>query len=245
MRPRPLTRIERYPLVFLLGMGPLLGCRSTPFPEGRHPDVRVLESVPADKPSWLDKTPVPREGLSFFVGSSNYAASETEAKDLALDAALKKAAIFVGIQLDGEVQDVRKMDHDASTVADPAIEVTEHWVGKTSAYFSRFQPEEWFVQHLERSWGRGGKERSFSASVLVSIPTEVVEASIEEAEQQRRQPRDHPDTSLDPSREARPEREVGRRLRLAEDRRRRRSAPLDVGTWPPSTIAAQRSAGSR
>jgi hypothetical protein len=244
MRPRPLTRIERYPLVFLLGMGPLLGCRSTPFPEGRHPDVRILESVPAEKPSWLDRIPVPREGRSFFVGNSNYASSETEAKDLALDAALKKAAIFVGIQLDGEVQDVRKMDHDASTVADPAIEVTEHWVGKTSAYFSRFQPEEWFVQHLERSWGRRGKERSFSASVLVSIPTEVVEAAIEEAEQLRRQPRDYPSASLDSPREASPEREVGRRLRLAEERRPRLVVPRAIDTSPPSTPATQRVAQS-
>ena len=152
-------------------------------------EVRLIKSIPSERPDWMNGTPSPQDGLRYFVGTSSSAATEAHAKDLALADALKKAAAFAGVTIGTKAERKTRSEYKASETADPAIAETEKVLESASAYFGRFHPEQWYIEQYGRMVKDQVAESSYQVSVLLSIPEDEIEAAIAEARREHQEAR--------------------------------------------------------
>jgi len=123
------------------------GCKSTEETYYRGGDeVQLIEAIPPSRPDWLNVPPTADARFYYFVGTSENASAEVDAKDMAVAAALKKAAAYAGVSIRDKSERLTESRFKASETADPMISETQKTLQTARAYFGQARPEQWYIE---------------------------------------------------------------------------------------------------
>lgn len=162
--------------VFSAGLFFLIGCVSL-VPSNSDskapPRVELIESNPSQRPDWADSVPQSKDTL-YFVGLSNWFASETESRSDAYQNVLNQVVKYYGEIIRMEASETKSVKALSSDVIDPYIESEEMIQRFAQAYVHEILPENYYTEH----WLNGDKDE-WKCWVKCSVSKEKIQKEIE------------------------------------------------------------------
>lgn len=157
-----------------------LGCFSTKISENNakiieeNNDAIFLESFPGDRPSWVDFVPISDSEL-YFIGMSNYLASENVAREEARKDAFNQVLKYYGTVVRAQAQEKRTVKGLTSDLIDPYIESEEIIQSFAEGHVSQILPENYYTE----KYLVGNKKEQWKCYVKCSISKKKVQEEIE------------------------------------------------------------------
>ncbi|MEE3314047.1 MAG: hypothetical protein VZR56_07805 [Treponema sp.] len=133
----------------------------------------LIESNPSQRPEWADSVPQSKDTL-YFVGLSNWFASETESRSDAYQNVLNQVVKYYGEIIRMEASETKSVKALSSDVIDPYIESEEMIQHFAQAYVHEILPENYYTEH----WVNGDKDE-WKCWVKCSVSKEKIQKEIE------------------------------------------------------------------
>lgn len=133
------------------------------------------------RPDWLNKEPESKNGTLFFIGLSDKAVMEKDARNNAQQEAIKKVVQYIGVNVKSRFEKLVTATGLSTEIIDPTRVMKEFDEQLSSAVARRVKPSEWYIEKWERKQGPEVSDY-YLISLLATVPQSEVDKVIAEQE---------------------------------------------------------------
>lgn len=143
-----------------------------------HADTIVSRSH-TTPPRWITSPPAASAGLAYFVGVSDRCESEQQARDKALENAIRQVAQYAGVDVQRKVSKTINSSSLSSQIYDPRIVRRDVETQVAKAVARSVKATRWYLLKFAKT-ENGKSVYSYKAKVLANVPQQELRRSIAE-----------------------------------------------------------------
>lgn len=176
----------KYTLKVMVFCGLLIGLWSgcakkeivRPVPPPVEPDEKLIWASHDLRPGWTLSEPETVGDEIAFVGLSGKYATEKEARDDGMRAAVNNLIRYIGTLAQDKFQRLQTSYGLTTEIVDPTNVIRRFEEQLASAFVTRVRAKEWYIEKWLR---KKTKETYFAVFVLTKVPNSVIEKAYEDA----------------------------------------------------------------
>jgi len=167
----------------------------------------VVRTLPAGlpRPEWTLTPPTDSEGMKYFVGVSEYQATEQGAREAAMQNARATFARYTGVEFKAIEQELSVSHGLASDVQDPTVSTLMKQKEEVNALFGRLKATNWYLEQSNQLAGKTILKQAWQAWSLVTVPVDEYDKVVAWREKQEKEAQQFADEILSGSRRRREE----------------------------------------
>jgi len=141
-------------------------------------EEKLIWSSQEKRPDWLEKEPYKEEENLLFIGISDRLATEKDARDNALRAAISRVVGFVGTDVKDKFERLQTSYGLSADIIDPTIVTRRFEQQFSDAVARRVKAREWYLEKYEARYKRQPAATYYLAYVLAFVPEMEVNRQI-------------------------------------------------------------------
>ncbi len=135
---------------------------------------RLLWSSSTDRPEWLVIEPEKEGDKIFFVGLSEYCATEKNAREEAMRSATGAVVSYINVSVKNIYRELSVKYGKSSEISDPTIESKNLQEFVKNSVVSRVKAYKWYIEQ----WLNADNESYWKVYSLVSVPEDAIKQAV-------------------------------------------------------------------
>jgi hypothetical protein len=141
-------------------------------------EEKIIWCQPEKRPDWLEKEPYKEKENLLFIGISDKLATEKDARDNALRAAISRVVGFIGIDVKDKFERLQTSYGLSTDIIDPAIATRRFEEQFSEAVARRVKAKEWYIEKYEVKYKRQPPGTYYLVYVLAFVPEAEINREI-------------------------------------------------------------------
>lgn len=160
----------------------LIGCAVTPEEKisvaPKPVEEKLIRSSQEKRPDWLEKEPYKEEESLLFIGISDKLATEKDARDNALRAAISRVVGFIGTDVKDKFERLQTSYGLSTDIIDPTIATRRFEEQFSKAIARRVKAREWYIEEYQVKFKKQPPGTYYIIYVLAFVPEQEVNREI-------------------------------------------------------------------
>jgi len=167
---------NKFIILHILGLLFCIGCATV-----QKNEDKLIWSSHEKRPEWTIKEPYEEKDKLIFVGLSYGFSTEKDARDDALNTAIKNAVKYIGSDVKVKITNMITSYGLSREIRNPTVVAQQVEEQLSQAFLSRIKAQEWYIEKYKKN-----SKVYYSVFLLANVPKNEIDRSIEQQLEEQR-----------------------------------------------------------